>query len=55
MSSGSPSKNWQGSYVALGTTINKDVPADALGIARTKQENKEGYASKLKNRFKNRK
>jgi bifunctional UDP-N-acetylglucosamine pyrophosphorylase / glucosamine-1-phosphate N-acetyltransferase len=35
-------------YVATGTTVTKDVPADALAIGRTKQENKEGYATKLR-------
>jgi bifunctional UDP-N-acetylglucosamine pyrophosphorylase / glucosamine-1-phosphate N-acetyltransferase len=41
----------EGAYVATGTTVTKDVPADALAIARPKQENKEGYASKLKARM----
>ncbi len=35
------------SYVAAGSTISKDVPEDSLAIARARQENKEGYASKL--------
>lgn len=39
------------SYVATGSTINKDVPAGALAIARVKQENKEGYAARLKARM----
>lgn len=38
----------KGAYVAAGSTINKDVPAEALSIARSRQTNKEGYASKLK-------
>ena len=37
----------EGAYVAAGTTVSKNVPADALAIARVKQENKEGYAKKL--------
>lgn len=41
-----------GAYVATGTTVTKDVPADALAIARLKQENKEGYASRLRSRLK---
>lgn len=41
-----------GAYVATGTTVTRDVPDDALAIARVKQENKEGYASKLKARLK---
>lgn len=36
------------SLVAAGSTVTKNVPEDALAIARQKQENKEGYASKLK-------
>ncbi len=40
-----------GAYVATGTTVTKDVPADALAIGRAKQENKEGYASRLKARL----
>ncbi|MRG93981.1 bifunctional UDP-N-acetylglucosamine diphosphorylase/glucosamine-1-phosphate N-acetyltransferase GlmU [Polyangium spumosum] len=41
-----------GAYVATGTTVTRDVPDDALAIGRVKQENKEGYASKLKARLK---
>ena len=41
-----------GAYVGTGTTVTKDVPADALAIGRAKQENKEGYASRLKSRLK---
>lgn len=39
----------RGAYVAAGSTITKDVPPDSLGIARGRQENKEGWA-KLKKR-----
>ncbi|MDY0394846.1 bifunctional UDP-N-acetylglucosamine diphosphorylase/glucosamine-1-phosphate N-acetyltransferase GlmU [Virgibacillus halophilus] len=42
----------KGSYVAAGSTITKDVPAEALSIARSRQSNKEGYATRLKNRKK---
>ncbi len=38
-------------YVATGTTVTRDVPADALAISRVKQENKDGYAAKLRARF----
>ncbi len=38
----------KGAYVATGTTVTKDVPDDALAIGRTKQENKLGYASRLR-------
>ena len=37
-----------GAYTAAGSTINKDVPADAMAFARARQENKEGYASRYK-------
>ena len=33
-----------GSYVAAGSVITKQVPEDALGIGRGRQENKEGWA-----------
>ena len=32
----------QGAYVAAGSTITEDVPAEALGIARGRQVNKDG-------------
>ena len=35
-----------GSYTAAGSTITKDVPADALAVARARQENKDGWAAK---------
>jgi bifunctional UDP-N-acetylglucosamine pyrophosphorylase / glucosamine-1-phosphate N-acetyltransferase len=41
-----------GAYVATGTTVTRDVPDGALAIARVKQENKEGYADRLKARLK---
>ena len=31
-------------YVAAGSTITKDVPADALGVARARQTNIAGWA-----------
>lgn len=34
-------------FLAAGSTITKDVPEGALGIARARQENKEGYRDKL--------
>jgi len=42
----------EGAYVATGTTVTKDVPAGALAISRVKQENKDGYATRLKARLK---
>jgi len=41
-----------GAYVATGTTVTRDVPENALAIGRAKQENKEGYATRLKSRLK---
>ncbi len=41
----------RGAYVASGTTVTRDVPEDALAVARTKQENKEGYAARMRARF----
>jgi bifunctional UDP-N-acetylglucosamine pyrophosphorylase / glucosamine-1-phosphate N-acetyltransferase len=42
----------KGAYVGTGTTVTKDVPAGALAIGRVKQENKEGYADRLRGRLK---
>ena len=41
----------RGAYVATGTTVTRDVPADALAVGRTRQTNKEGYASRLRARM----
>ncbi len=41
----------KGAYVATGTTVTRDVPDDALAVGRARQENKEGYASRLKARL----
>lgn len=41
-----PVKIGDGAYVAAGSTITDNVPADALGIARGRQANKAGWASK---------
>ncbi len=39
----------EGSFIAAGSTVTSDVPADALAIGRAKQENKLNYVSnKLK-------
>jgi bifunctional UDP-N-acetylglucosamine pyrophosphorylase/glucosamine-1-phosphate N-acetyltransferase len=37
----------EGAFVAAGSTINKNVPADDMAIARQRQENKRGYAKVL--------
>ncbi|MBO9131300.1 bifunctional UDP-N-acetylglucosamine diphosphorylase/glucosamine-1-phosphate N-acetyltransferase GlmU [Bacillus sp. 165] len=35
-------------YVAAGSTVTHDVPAEALSVARARQVNKEGYVAQLK-------
>lgn len=40
-----------GAYVATGTTVVRDIPPDGLAIGRVRQENKPGYASKLRERL----
>jgi bifunctional UDP-N-acetylglucosamine pyrophosphorylase/glucosamine-1-phosphate N-acetyltransferase len=35
-----------GAWIAAGSVITRDVPPDALAVARTRQENKEGYAAR---------
>lgn len=47
-----PVRIGKGAYTAAGSTINKDVPQDALAIGRASQENKDGYARKLRERKK---
>ena len=34
-----------GAYTGAGSVITKDVPEGALGVARARQENIEGYAA----------
>lgn len=41
-----PVRIGDGAYVGAGSTITENVPADALGIARGRQVNKQGWASK---------
>ena len=48
----SPCTIGESSFVAAGSTINKDVPPHAMAIARARQENKEGYADTLKEKAK---
>jgi bifunctional UDP-N-acetylglucosamine pyrophosphorylase/glucosamine-1-phosphate N-acetyltransferase len=40
----------EGAYVAAGSVINRDVPSDALGIARSRPEIKEGWAARRRAR-----
>ncbi len=41
----------KGAIIGSGTTVTEDVPEDALALARTRQENKPGYAGKLRARL----
>jgi bifunctional UDP-N-acetylglucosamine pyrophosphorylase/glucosamine-1-phosphate N-acetyltransferase len=41
-----PLKLADGAYIAAGSAVTKDVPAGALGIGRARQENKEGWREK---------
>jgi bifunctional UDP-N-acetylglucosamine pyrophosphorylase/glucosamine-1-phosphate N-acetyltransferase len=43
-----PVRVGRGAYVAAGSSITQDVPADALAIARGTQVNKEGWVSRRK-------
>ena len=43
-----PVRIGKGAYVASGSTITEDVPAESLAIARSRQINKPDYARKLK-------
>lgn len=38
------------SFIAAGSTITKDVPSEALAVARAQQVNKENYAKKMNHR-----
>lgn len=45
-----PVRVGKGAYVAAGSSITADVPADALGIARNRQTNLEGWAARKRER-----
>ncbi|MNI82563.1 Bifunctional protein GlmU [compost metagenome] len=45
-----PVKVGKGAYVVAGSTITQTVPENDLAIARNRQENKPGYAEKIRAR-----
>jgi bifunctional UDP-N-acetylglucosamine pyrophosphorylase/glucosamine-1-phosphate N-acetyltransferase len=45
-----PVRVGRGAYVAAGTTVTHDVPADALAIGRGKQQNKKSWAAERRAR-----
>lgn len=46
-----PIRIGDGAYVAAGSTVTDDVPADALAIARGRQVNKEGWAAERRRKL----
>jgi bifunctional UDP-N-acetylglucosamine pyrophosphorylase / glucosamine-1-phosphate N-acetyltransferase len=46
-----PIRIGDGAYIAAGSTITENVPAQGLGIARSRQVNKHGWAAKKRREF----
>jgi bifunctional UDP-N-acetylglucosamine pyrophosphorylase/glucosamine-1-phosphate N-acetyltransferase len=46
-----PVKIGDNAYIAAGSAITKNVPAESLGVARSHQVNKKGWAAKRRREF----
>jgi len=46
-----PVKIGDGAYIGSGSVITKDVPADALGLGRAREEQRLGWAAKFRDRL----
>ena len=46
-----PVRVGDGAYIAAGSTITEDIPADALAIARGRQVNKEGWVTQRRHKI----
>jgi len=46
----SPVRVGDGAFIAADTTVTEDVPADAMAIGRSRQQNKEGWAAENRKR-----